>query len=269
MKTCKNSQIEKIVFILGCGRSGTSILGTSLSYHPRITYLHEPRHLWCTCYPETDIWRPMAIERKGKLVLTAKDVREADSHRLRMLFLKQTIKTAKPIIVEKLPINNFRLPFIYTIFPEANFIHILRNGIEVAKSIEKRVPFGWFGYNNYKWNLLVDYAHSQSHTSEIVNVCTNNYERGLLEWRLSVEAIYSFTSTIPKESFFEITYDDFIDNPLEIMQKILNFIGLEKSNEVNNFLINNIQSGSNKVASTEYSEKDKIIGGSFLQKKFI
>jgi hypothetical protein len=263
----QNYQIEKIVFILGCGRSGTTILGRSLSCHPKITYLHEPRHLWSACYPETDIWSHMAIGRKGKLVLTAEDVREKDSHHLSKLFLNEAIKTGKPILVEKLPINNFRLRFIYSIFPEANFIHILRNGIEVAKSIEKRVPLGWFGYNNYKWNLLVDHARSQSHTFEIVDVCTNDYERGLLEWRLSLEAIYSFVPTIPKESFLEITYDDFVDNPLEVMQKILNFIDLNDSNEVDKFLIKNIQRRSKKVAPNEYSDKDKIIGGRFLLKK--
>ncbi|MBN1225030.1 MAG: sulfotransferase [Candidatus Aminicenantes bacterium] len=42
----------------------------------------------------------------------------------------------KPVLIEKLPINNFRLNLILRIFPDARFIHIYRNGLEVARSMD-------------------------------------------------------------------------------------------------------------------------------------
>ena len=143
--------ITRPIFIIGCGRSGTTIFGTALSKHKKITYLNEPRHLWFSAYPETDIWTPKAHSRNGRLVLTFADVEGRKSRKLSQLFRFETIKTGRPILIEKLPINNFRLSFIHKIFPDARFIHIYRNGIEVARSIEKRSVRGnWFGANSYK-----------------------------------------------------------------------------------------------------------------------
>ena len=34
------------VFIIGCGRSNTTVLGKTLSNHPKIKYLNERRDLW-------------------------------------------------------------------------------------------------------------------------------------------------------------------------------------------------------------------------------
>ena len=147
------------VFILGCGRSGTTILGNALSRHSKITYLNERRDLWFLAYPETDIWTNKSVKRNGKLLLTAADAETGKSKMLRQLFFEEAAKNKRQLLVEKLPINNFRVDFINEIFPEARFVHIYRNGFEVAKSIEKLSKQGqWYGYNNYKWNLLVQYA---------------------------------------------------------------------------------------------------------------
>src|SRR4051812_32640562 len=108
--------VSKPVFVLGCGRSGTTIFGTALSKHRSVAYLNEPRHLWFAAYPETDIWSARAAKRQGKLALTANDANQQKSEKLRRLFRFETIITNRPLLVEKLPINSFRLPFIHKIF---------------------------------------------------------------------------------------------------------------------------------------------------------
>ena len=42
----KNKYTLVPVFIIGCGRSGTTILGKTLSNHPKIKYLNERRDLY-------------------------------------------------------------------------------------------------------------------------------------------------------------------------------------------------------------------------------
>src|SRR5690242_16726648 len=79
------------VFILGCGRSGTTIFGTTLSKHKSITYLNEPRHLWFAAYPETDIWTAHAAKSHGKLAFTADDASQEKSDKLRRLFRFETV----------------------------------------------------------------------------------------------------------------------------------------------------------------------------------
>ena len=63
-------------------------------------------------YPETDVWSDRAVERGGRLDLTgAIRTRERD-RRLTVNFYCETSASGRPRLVEKLPINSFRLPFI-------------------------------------------------------------------------------------------------------------------------------------------------------------
>lgn len=124
------SSIKSPVFIFGCGRSGTTILGDLLAQHSSVRYLHEPRALWISAYPETDIWSAHAVARRGKLVFNESDEKPRKTRALRKLFALELRRSRRPILVEKLPINNFRLPFIREMFPDCRFIHIWRNGLE-------------------------------------------------------------------------------------------------------------------------------------------
>jgi hypothetical protein len=257
--------ISNPIFIIGCGRSGTTILGKSLSKHRRITYLNEPRHLWLSVFPETDIWTSKAYSRNGKLFLTEADVDFNKGKKLSRLFRFKTIVNLRPVLVEKLPINNFRLDFIQQIFPDARFIHIYRNGLEVARSIQKiSEKGGWFGSNIYKWDKLVDYAKNSDDTKKLPELCDTYYDKGLLEWRLSTEAVVGFLRRLPDDAFLETSYDKFIDDPVETISKILSFIGVDCNPNVETFVSDTVARKSSRLDSETISEKEQIIGGNLL-----
>jgi hypothetical protein len=256
--------LKSPVFILGCGRSGTTILGQALSKHPMVTYLNEPRHLWSSCFPETDIWTS-----RGKLVFTAADAIPKASAELRRLFNAETKKTGKPVLIEKLPINDFRLPFIDAIFPDARFIHIFRYGLEVASSIEKCI--NWFGKNEHKWHLLAEYALLNDKTKDLPKYCVSDYDRGLLEWRLSTESVYLFFQTIPHDRFMEITYDQFLNQPVETINLILSFLGLERNQTVTDFVDREVRQKSPCLVQRALTKTEALIAGellAFLKKQF-
>lgn len=258
-------RVVRPVFIIGCGRSGTTIFGRALSWHSDITYLNEPRQLWFSAYPETDIWTSEAFKRKGKLALSAADTSCLKSKKLKRLFHFELKSTGAPVLIEKLPINNFRLEFIYKIFPDARFIHIYRNGLEVAKSIEKMCETGnWFGENSYKWKLLVDYANSRSRKEDLPSLCETNYDKGLLEWRLSTEAAVDFLQKLPDEAFFEFKYDELIENPVETISRILEFIGVTNDQDVIKFASGSVARRTSKLEKYKLSDKEKMLGGELL-----
>lgn len=254
------------VFILGCGRSGTTILGRTLQQHNRITYLNERRDLWAAAYPETDIWSSQAKNRGGALQLKAQDSESSRSRRLSRYFLFQAKKTGRPVLVEKLPINNFRVGLIAEAFPDARFIHIYRNGLEVARSIAERDrQNGWFRENEYRWGLLVDYASEAPKTSTLPGLVDTPYEKGLLEWRLSTEAAVQSLSKMPEESFIEVSYSDFVANPVDSIDEVLDFFGLNPDQEVHQFAGTEIRRQSSPITRTQLSEKESKIGGKLLQ----
>ena len=260
--------IRRPVFLLGCGRSGKTTVGNALSRHPEITFLdEESRAYWIASYPETDVWSAKASARGGKLILTDNDACETNNRRIQSLFHYKTIKTGKPVLFHSLAVNNFRLPFIVAIFPDARFIHVLRNGIEVATSIKECADKGkWYGYDEYKWQQLLKYAATNQDTEKLITLCENNYDRGLLEWRLSLEALYAFAPTISKDRFLEVSYDDLVDSPVETVRRILSFIGLSGSTEFESSVRQMIRKEEETPQITVAYEKEQVIAGTYLEK---
>jgi hypothetical protein len=60
------------VFLIGCGRSGTTVVAKVLSAHPEIAFLNEPRTLWMQVFPHFDVWSAQASERAGQLAISSK-----------------------------------------------------------------------------------------------------------------------------------------------------------------------------------------------------
>jgi hypothetical protein len=223
-------RLDRPAFIIGCGRSGTTILGTVLSHHPAVTYLNEPRELWVRCTPAADIWSPDARSRGGSLELTAAAASWTARRRLRRLLARRIARRGRPRLVEKLPINSFRLGFIDAALPDARYVHIVRDGVEVARSIAHWCrEREWFGADDYKWKLLVDYAERQERYRGLAALCRDDYARGLLEWRLSEEAALEFLGALPDQRHLQIRFEDFVRAPGDTLARIERFLGLEHS----------------------------------------
>ena len=262
----RTSPIKSPVFILGCGRSGTTILGNLLAQHPSVTYLHEPRALWTSAYPETDIWTERAVARHGKLVFTESDVNPRKTRALRKLFALEVRKSRRPILVEKLPINNFRLPFIRGMFPDCRFIHIWRNGLEVARSIEAMSIQGrWFRPDQYRWNMLAEHAQSMPETAHAPALCQSYYEKGLLEWRVSTEAVTSFLGRLPKDNWLEVPYSAFVADRLGTSERLTEFLRLTPEQTLRDFTQQNVRRCSESRDGAELTQLERLIGGPLLE----
>jgi len=257
--------VSRPVFIVGCGRSGTTILGHALSQHPCVKYLNEPRHLWLLAYPETDIWTTRAAQRNSRLTLTAADVDPARTRILKRLFRLEMILGRSSVLVEKLPANSFRLEFIHRMFPEARFVHIYRNGLEVARSIQRQNESGsWFAANPYKWEQLVEHERDRRGAESLSHLCQTYFDKGLLEWRLSTEAVVAFLDTLPDDAFLEIPYADLVDDPPGTVSQVLGFIGLEAEPAVTDYAARSVARKTNALEHRSLSEREHLIGGPLL-----
>lgn len=202
-------------FIIGCGRSGTTALGRALEQHQDVRYLNEPRHIW-NLDPATNIWND---HHAGRLDLTGDDLNRAKRWQLRGAFAREVRFRHG---VEKTPINSFRVAYLAALYPSARFVHLVRNGLEVASSIANRGD-RWWGRNGSKWALLVDYSERVG-LGDLPALCTNHRLRGLLEWRLSVETAQRMLTRVPH---VEIYYRDLVDNPDDSLRTVCKFLGLQ------------------------------------------
>jgi len=213
------------VFIIGCGRSGTTVLGQVLGRHPSLAFLNEPRNIWLY-EPRTDIWSARARARGGRLGLSADDVQPSAAARIRRAFAAEVRLQRAERLVEKLPINAFRVGWLAGMFPDALFLHLIRNGLDVAASIARHSErAAWFGVEDYKWRLLVEHAGERGE-ADLVELCTDDFRRGLLEWRLSVVTALDALARLAPERQLEIRYERLVERPVEVCQRIEAFVGI-------------------------------------------
>ena len=254
----KNNRSFNPVFIIGCGRSGTTILGKTLSQHPEIKYLNERRDLWHKAYPKFDIWKK---EINDSILFADKsNITPKKNSILRTLFFKEQVLDNAKILLEKLPANNFRLDFLKNSFPEAKYIYLTRNGLEVSASIEKKIlEKKWFV--GKKLDLLIEFAKTKNLPFNPKTI--TDIEKGMLEWRLSMDESTLFFKSLSKKRFVHVSYQDFVENPKNSLCQIFDFLNINSNNKLLSELSKNI---TRKNASLNYSDNDALnkIGGEIL-----
>lgn len=245
------------IFIIGCGRSGTTILGNTLSKHPEVKYLNERRDLWHKVYPQFNIWNQDT--KNPQLFASNQDVDITKSYLLKKLFFREQVIGKSSVLLEKLPINNFRLDFLHSTFPNAKYIYLRRNGLEVSTSIEKRIKKrNWF--TGKKETLLNKHAEKINCKTEV----ETDFEKGMWEWKLSIDESNVFFKNLDNNKFIHLSYQDFIDNPSEELKNIFDFMNLNYSEK---FLISISKDIKRKNPSISEIPNDNSgqIGGDILK----
>jgi len=114
------------VFIVGSPRSGTTILGELLDNHPQISQWYEPYFVW-------DRFFRMAPHDER----SAEDATNRVKEQIFRDFERYRKNKKCRVLIDKSPRNSLKIPFILKIFPNARFIHLLRDGRDVTLSINK------------------------------------------------------------------------------------------------------------------------------------
>ena len=253
----KNKVFFAPIFIIGCGRSGTTILGNTLSKHPQIKYLNERRDLWHKAYPEFNIWQE-GIENP-LLFVCEKSIDLKKNTLLKKLFFREQVLGNAQILLEKLPINNFRLQFLHKSFPEAKYIYLTRNGLEVSNSIEKRIKKkNWF--TGIKLELL-----QKEIKEEFDTTVKSNLHKGMWEWKLSMQESNQFFNQLEPTKFTHLSYQNFIENTENSLKIIFDFLQLSYNDEFIKTSSKNIKRKNKRIIITN-DKKLYEIGGEILTK---
>lgn len=237
------ARIETPIFVVGSPRSGTSIFGRILGQQPNFLYLYEPRVIWRTIDPDFNVWRGGEAHH-GQLVWTAGDGTSRHRERLaRWLHFASFVGRGRRV-VEKMPLNVFRLEWLAAAFPQARFVHVIRHGGDVALSLQKAVE-RWFsrerGYpphyweNSWHYQMFVDYARRHA---ELTNLAENvgdeesNFERGLRVWAACVHAGRHAGEKIGAARYREIRYEELVQDTASSLVQLFHFLEEEPDSDV-------------------------------------
>lgn len=212
------------VFIIGCARSGTSVLKRLLGAHPEIdAYPSEANELW---HPRSYPWHSGARRTpplwQAPAAFTADSLSQwpaRHSERLRRVFGWHQRLTRRPVFLGKSSMINFMLVDVDRLFPDARFIHIVRDGRAVALSYAEKEHRKMLAapevYRDagawYDFDSLIRHMGRlwQATLAEINRQCTS------LGWSAA-------------ERYHRCHYEDLCADPSAVLTELLGFIGADQ-----------------------------------------
>lgn len=194
----KSNAIKEPFFLVGAERSGTTLLRLMLDSHPQLAWCSEfefavqrlPEEGGWPAMEDYHAWLPMirVFRHTGFTVnpsLSYPELMNSFLHQCKDRAGKEKVGATVHYDFHKLP----------RIWPDAKYIHILRDGRDVARSC---IGMGWAG-----------------------NVYT-----GADIWIEAEETWKRLCATLPKERWTEVTYEELVRDAPSTLERLCAFIGL-------------------------------------------
>jgi LPS sulfotransferase NodH len=274
-------QVKKVkapIFIVGTGRSGSTLLGIILSMHKDAGYLNEPKALWHFSFGNEDL---IGSYSNGNALykLTGADVTSKTSSSIKKLYAFYLTTIFSKRVVDKYPELIFRIDFLKRIFPDAKILFLMRNGFQTAASTEQWINnhvehrgkevHDWWGLNNRKWKLLVEQVIPESkllhaHVEKIKTI-TSQLEKAVVEWIVTMEEGIIFREKYP-ENMLPVKYEELTANPEAVLLKIFSFCNLQYDAKCIQYAKSITKHNSKNKSEAEFSSYLKEIMVSLMKK---
>jgi hypothetical protein len=257
----------KNVFIVGSGRSGTTLLGDILDLHPLICRWYEPYFVMDRHF------RNAPNDHRA-----AKDANDKVKKYITGAFEHYRDRRKCRTVIDKSPRNSLKLPFLLEIFPKARFIHIVRDGRDATLSIYRewqkrqtilnernyyqairsirrflvRQPLlkhkiaaalfeiGDFrdlsrpkmAFQRYKrWDGRIGWGPRFEGWQAVIDK-VSTLEFSAFQWAKCLEAIVTNRIKIKGERYLEIRYEDFLIRPEKTLAGIFEFLSVRNPPDI-------------------------------------
>jgi hypothetical protein len=253
--TCQvRMRIDRPIFIIGSGRSGTTIFYDLMALHPDVTwfshisnrypagnkFLHFHRLLDTPLLGRSikrhilsrrriysplnlrpsegeDIYEGLCGLEDGRR--TTEEDYDPDKERLlKDVIIKHLEVSGKARFLNKRTSNTQRIRLLNRMFPDAIYIHMIRDGRAVASSYLNvdwwdDVVIWWLGIRPQEW---------AAQGKEPIALCA-------LQWKHNVREILDNRELL--ENYIEVRYEDLVRSPRKIIGEVLDICGLQRYDE--------------------------------------
>jgi hypothetical protein len=248
--------IKKPIFIVGAGRSGTTVFYNLFSTHPEVCWFsnYSDRFVNLNLMPFlhrifylsfVGTMAKKGIISKRKLCIkpteggriyhdycgfkhtiktTENDLNVEIEKKFKDLIKRHLSLTGKKRFLNKQTANNQRIRLIDKMFNDAYYIHIIRDGRAVANSL---LNGSWLNETDIWW-LGEKASEWENKGKHLIELCG-------LHWKRVVEEILENKSLF-EDRYIEARYEEFILDVRGTMERITNFCELSKSESFSKLL---------------------------------
>lgn len=251
-------QSQPPIFIVGESRTGKSLLGNLLAVHPDTCWFSNYSNKFyrlpifsflnrildapilgnilkkkivsgerISPFPqpnEGDHIYHLYCKLENKRWVTEKDLSDRQTYLLKGVIKKHLAYSGKPRFINDESANVQRIRQIAAIFPDAFFIHVIRDGRAVSNEIFQtpwwqQRKIWWYGPNPGSY---------RKEGPEPILLCG-------LGWKYSIESIRS-NKDMFKNNYLEVRYEELTANPREVVSQVRAHCGLAKCANFNRYI---------------------------------
>ena len=215
------------VFIVGCPRSGTTLLGRIVNAHPQIAITSES-HWIARLFEERKELTPEGLVTPKLIPHLLEDPRFARM-RLTREKLQTLLRTSQPVsypefvtrvfglygqrmgkalVGNKTPWFVRRLHLLHSLWPTARLVHLIRDGRDVCLSMTH-----WSGIH-------------QNHPGVFPTWLNDSVSTAALWWELHVRLGREAGNLLGPELYYELRYESLLSHPEEECKRLCTFLGL-------------------------------------------
>jgi omega-hydroxy-beta-dihydromenaquinone-9 sulfotransferase len=258
------------LFIVGCGRSGTTIIYDLICNHPdlawfsnymdrapglppvaclsRLRRLRSVRASSSRYAPRPvegyAIWDRWSVPDRARrnAWLTESDLDPRQLRQLHRLVNACMRWGGRRRFVNKNTRNSRRIRYLHAAFPDARFVHVMRDPRAVVASL----------LNVHWWADLPLWWCDDQTPRQLVNAGRADVSVAAEHWVRSVSRILEDLGGLPPEWYLDVRYEEFAAQPESVLDEIQRFGELESSREVQQAL------AWTRIGSTNYKYRERF-----------
>jgi hypothetical protein len=245
-------KVEKPIFIVGTGRCGSTAFHRLLGVHPQTMWLSG----FAEEFPHKPLWNRWAVTAMGSSTLRrifgarikpgenygfwyahaygfaepgrdllGSDVTPRVRHQMHAAFEPMLTSRRSRLLIKLTGWS--RIGFLNEVYPDARFVHIVRDGRAVASSLLHINSWQWRGwYGPYSWRYgplpAEDQTAWEASGRSFVALAG-------LQWKLHTRAIETARQALDPTRFLEVKYEELCEHPLDTCRQVLAFAELRPS----------------------------------------
>jgi hypothetical protein len=216
------TMFERPMFIVSAPRSGSTLLFELLARSPDVWTIGGENHAIlegiAPLHPANRRWESNRLLRA--------DATPEIASRLRQGFAGGRATGVGGRFIEKTPKNSLRIPFLDAVFPDALFVHLVRDALPTMSSMLDAWRSQRFttypelpGWSGPAWTMLLFPGWRDGIGQPLARTVVE-------QWRAAHRHIVEDLRAIPSQRQYALRYEDLLENPKATLARLVNFAGL-------------------------------------------